>query len=226
MTTRTPPKSSSPEASHDPAAIQNPKSENPKSTLRLSNPSKVFWPEEGYTKFDLARFYDMVFPRLKPHVKDRLLSLERCPDGIQGQCFVQKEKPPGMPEDTPTKAVKHEKGTTNYVVGGKLETQLALVNLGCIAVHVWGSRAADPRKPDWVCFDLDPDSGAFADAAKRRLEGEGGARRARPRLLREDLGQEGDARLRPDPRRAGYRRGPRLRAGARRAPGGGVSRRS
>jgi bifunctional non-homologous end joining protein LigD len=144
------------------------KTENPK-TLRLSNPTKVFWPEEGYTKFDLARFYDVVFPKLKPHVKDRLLSLERCPDGIKGQCFIQKEKPQGMPADTPTKAVKHEKGTTNYVLGGNLETQLALVNLGCIAVHVWGARAANPRKPDWVCFDLDPDSGRFADAAKAGL---------------------------------------------------------
>ena len=150
----------------------NPKSkiQDPKSSLRLSNPNKVFWPEEGYTKFDLARFYAVVFPKLKPYVKDRLLSLERCPDGIRGECFVQKEKPPGLPAGTPTKAVKHEKGTTNYVVGGELETQLALVNLGCIAVHIWGSRAADPRKPDWVCFDLEPDSGAFADAARAGLK--------------------------------------------------------
>src|SRR5262249_34888704 len=56
------------------------------------------------------------------------------------------------------------------VVGGKVETQLALVNLGCIAVHVWGSRATDPRRPDWVCFDLDPDSGKFADAALAGLK--------------------------------------------------------
>lgn len=147
--------------------IRNQKSQIP---VRLSNPGKVFWPEEGYTKFDLARFYDLVFPRLRPYVKDRLLSLERCPDGARGQCFIQKEKPQGMPADTPTKAVKHEKGTTNYVVGGRLETQLALVNLGCIAVHVWGARAADPRKPDWVCFDLDPDSGSFGDAARAGLK--------------------------------------------------------
>lgn len=150
------------------ASASSPKSRirNPRSSVRLSNPSKVFWPEEGYTKFDLARFYDMVFPKLKPYVKDRMLSLERCPDGLAGQCFIQKEKPPGMPEDTPTQRIQHEKGTTNYVLGGWLETQLALVNLGCIAVHVWGSRAGDPRKPDWVCFDLDPDSGKFADAAR------------------------------------------------------------
>ena len=139
-------------------------------SLRLSNPSKVFWPEEGYTKLDLARFYDMVFPRLRPYVKDRLLSLERCPDGLKGQCFIQKEMPRGMPEDTPTKAIRHERGTTNYVVGGKLETQLALVNLGCIAVHVWGARADSPRKPDWVCFDVDPGSGKFADAARAGIK--------------------------------------------------------
>jgi bifunctional non-homologous end joining protein LigD len=145
--------------------------ENPKSpALLLSNPNKVFWPEEGYTKLDLARFYDLVFPKLQPYVKDRLLSLERCPDGILRACFVQKEKPPGMPENTPTQKIQHEKGTTNYVVGGRLETQLALVNLGCIAIHVWGSRAASPRTPDWVCFDLDPDSGKFSDAANAGLK--------------------------------------------------------
>jgi bifunctional non-homologous end joining protein LigD len=139
------------------------------SSLQLSNPSKIFWPEEGYTKLDLARFYYEAFERLQPYIEGRLLSLERCPDGIVGDCFYQKEKPPGLPADTPTQKIKHEKGTTNYVVGGRLETELALVNLGCIAVHVWGSRAAHPRQPDWVCFDLDPDSGQFADAARAGL---------------------------------------------------------
>jgi bifunctional non-homologous end joining protein LigD len=141
-----------------------------KKSLPLSNPQKVFWPDEGYTKLDLARFYAEIFPKLKPYVDDRLLSLERCPDGMLGQCFYQKEKPPGMPPDTPTKKIQHEKGVTNYVVGGRLETQLALVNLGCISVHVWGSRASNPRKPDWLCFDLDPDSGEFADAARAALK--------------------------------------------------------
>src|SRR5262249_28898118 len=63
----------------------------------VSNPDKVFWPEEGYTKGDLAAFYRKVFPRLHPFVKDRILTLERCPDGLAGQCFYQKEKPASMP---------------------------------------------------------------------------------------------------------------------------------
>ena len=98
-----------------------------------------------------------------------MLSLERCPEGMSGSCFFQKEKPKGMPDGTPSQKIQHAKGVTNYVVGGLLETQLALANLGCIAVHVWGSRCQAPRKPDWICFDLDPDSGKFSDAVKAAL---------------------------------------------------------
>jgi bifunctional non-homologous end joining protein LigD len=138
----------------------------------LSNPDKVFWPEEGYTKLDLAGFYQMVFSKLAPYVKERLLSLERCPDGMRGECFYQKEKPKGMPLGTPSKRISHStvRGkSTNYVVGGSLATQIALVNLGCIAVHVMSTRASSPRRPDWVCIDIDPESGEFKDAAKAAL---------------------------------------------------------
>jgi bifunctional non-homologous end joining protein LigD len=135
----------------------------------ISHPEKVFWPEEGYTKLDLARFYASVFPKLKPYVADRLLTMERCPDGMRGGCFYQKEAPKGLPPDTPTQVIQHQNRNVQYVVGGALETQLALVNLGCIPVHVWGSRAKNPHKPDWMVFDLDPGSGEFADAAKAGL---------------------------------------------------------
>jgi bifunctional non-homologous end joining protein LigD len=138
--------------------------------VKVSNPGKVFWPDEGYTKLDLVRFYDYVFPKLQPWVKDRLISLKRCPNGLLGSCFFQKEKPDSMPADTPTKRIVHENGVRNYVVGGRKETQLALANLGCIAVHVWGARTPTPRQPDWLCFDLDPDSGKFADAARAALK--------------------------------------------------------
>ena len=135
----------------------------------VSHPDKVFWPEEGYTKLDLVEFYNAIFPKLEPYVKDRILTLERCPDGMRGECFFQKEMPKGMPPGTPTKRIAHEDNAgkfTDYVVGGSLITQVALVNLGCIAVHVMASRAPSPRQPDWVCFDLDPQSGKFADAAR------------------------------------------------------------
>jgi bifunctional non-homologous end joining protein LigD len=142
--------------------------------IKVSNPGKVFWPEEGYTKLDLVAFYRDVFPALRPYVNDRILTLERCPDGMSGACFYQKQKPESMPAGTPTKRIVNDRGSssrkaTDYVVGGSLATQLALANLGCIPIHVSGSRAKTFPKPDWICFDLDPQSGKFADAAKAGL---------------------------------------------------------
>jgi bifunctional non-homologous end joining protein LigD len=142
------------------------------SDLRLSNPNKVFWPEQGYTKLDLANYYRAVFPLLRPYVENRILTLERCPDGLKGQCFYQKEKPESMPATTPTKRIINVTGkrkSTNYILGGSIETQVALVNLGCIPVHVIGSRGKTFPKPDWICFDLDPSSGKFSDAAEAGL---------------------------------------------------------
>jgi bifunctional non-homologous end joining protein LigD len=142
--------------------------------IKVSNPNKVFWPEEGYTKLDLVTFYRDVFPALRPYVNDRILTLERCPDGMSGACFYQKQKPESMPAGTPTKRIANDRGSsarkaTDYVVGGLLATQLTLANLGCIPIHVCGSRAKTFPKPDWICFDLDPQSGKFADAAKAGL---------------------------------------------------------
>ena len=140
--------------------------------IPVSHPDKVFWPEEGYTKLDVIEYYNAIFPKLAPYLKDRILTLERCPDGMRGECFFQKQMPKGMPPGTPTKRIAHDDkagGFTDYVVGGSLITQLALANLGCIAVHLMASRARSPRQPDWVTIDIDPQSGKFADAARAGL---------------------------------------------------------
>ncbi len=78
--------------------------------VTISHPDKIFWPAEGYTKLDLAEYYAAIFSKLKPYVDDRILSLERCHDGISGKCFYQKEKPKSMPPNTPTKRIRHAGG--------------------------------------------------------------------------------------------------------------------
>ena len=143
-------------------------SNSTKLPITVTHPDKVFWPDEGYTKLDLIEYYRDIFPKLSPYVEDRLLTLERCPDGLRGGCFYEKQKPKSMPSGTPSKKILDASGEkyTDYVVGGSLETQLALANLGCIAVHVMSSRASSPRQSDWVCIDIDPGSGKFEDAAR------------------------------------------------------------
>ena len=143
--------------------------------VTISHPEKLWWPNEGITKLDVARFYAGVAPMLVPWMKDRPLAAERCPDGMLGDCFFQKNFPEGLPADVPTVpiAAATTRQTVHYVVGGSRKTLLVLVNLGSIAVHVMNCRRRSLERPDWLAFDLDPESGAFADAAQagRLLQG-------------------------------------------------------
>lgn len=134
----------------------------------IIHPDKLWWSEEGITKLETAQYYAEVAPRLLPWLNNRLLTVERCPEGIEGGCFFEKNFAKGLPEGVPTLAVPAESSgkTVHYVVGGSKQTILALVNLGCIAVHVMNCEVGSLDLPDWLAFDLDPSSGLFADAAK------------------------------------------------------------
>ncbi len=140
--------------------------------VTVSNADKVWFPDEGITKGDVARFYDAIAPRILPWLRDRPLTAERCPDGMRGQCFYQKDFPLDKPPADVPRLTLRAASTgrdVHYLVGGTKRALLAMVNLGCIAMHVMNARAAHPRQPDWLAFDLDPTSGEFADAAHAGL---------------------------------------------------------
>ena len=139
--------------------------------VAVSHPDKLWWPDDGVTKLDVVRYYAEVEPHLRPWLKDRLLTAERCPDGMRGSCFYQKDFRGGLPAGVPTEPVRAETTgkVVHYVVGGSRRTLLALVNLGCIPVHLMNCRRAALDRPDWLAFDLDPGSGRFADAARAGL---------------------------------------------------------
>jgi len=142
------------------------------SGVTISNPDKVWWPDDGITKLDIVRYYDAVWPLIAPWLRDRPLTAERCPDGMQGQCFYQKNFPKGtQPAGAPR--LRQRAASTgkdvDYLVGGDRKTLLGMANLGCIAMHVMNARTKSIERPDWLAFDLDPSSGTFADAAKAGL---------------------------------------------------------
>ena len=140
----------------------------PISGVAITNPGKVWWPHEGISKIDIVKFYDGISASILPWLKDRPLTAERCPDGMSGPCFYQKNFPTGLPAGVPTVPIPSEstRKMVHYLVGGSRKTLLAMVNLGCIAVHVMDCRKDALARPDWLAFDLDPSSGTFADAAK------------------------------------------------------------
>ena len=137
--------------------------------VEISNADKVWWPDEGITKGDIARFYHAISPLLLPWMRDRPLTAERCPDGMLGGCFYRKNFPEGnIPVGAPRLRLRAESTgkDVNYLVGGTLEALLGLVRLGCISVHVMNSRVRTMREADWLAFDLDPTSGEFSDTVR------------------------------------------------------------
>lgn len=138
----------------------------------VKNADKVWWPDDGVTKGDVASFYAAVRDELAPWLRDRPLVAERCPDGMRGSCFYQKNFPTGS-EPRGLARLKLFAASTrrdvHYLVGGA-GAAVALVDLGCIALHVFNARRDDLEHPDWLAFDLDPSSGEFADAARAGRE--------------------------------------------------------
>jgi bifunctional non-homologous end joining protein LigD len=134
----------------------------------VTHPDKIWWPKEKITKLDVVRYYADVAPCILPWLKDHPLTAERCPDGLKGECFFQKNFVEGLPSGVTTRALATERPgkAVHYVIGGPKKTLVALVNLGCIAVHVMNCRVGALDRPEWLAFDLDPSSGRFADAAK------------------------------------------------------------
>src|SRR5919205_551379 len=131
--------------------------------LKLSNLDKPFWPEEGITKGDLLEYYRSVAPVLVPHLRDRPFTMRRYPDGAFGEAFFQKDAPVHMPDWIPTARVlvstRDRPPRKKWIRAPLVDDELALlwmVNMGCIDMNTWYSRADEPDRPDWVLFDLDP----------------------------------------------------------------------
>lgn len=126
--------------------------------VRLTNPNKVLWPEQGLTKLALARYYAEVADFMLPHLSGRPLTLVRCPDGQHKGCFYQKVAHPPLPEGVhPVEVPEGSGGSGTYTYVSTLEGLLGLVQMGVLEVHVWGSRRDKLERPDQLVFDLDPD---------------------------------------------------------------------
>ena len=140
-------------------------------TVELTNLSKVFWPEAGYTKRDLLQYYADVSPVLVPHLRDRAMVMKRYPNGIHGKSFFMKRTPPGHPSWLETCPIMHKSANLiAFPMVQDLASLLWLVNLGCIDLNPWYARCDDTDRPDYLHFDLDPGPGvSFARVRETAL---------------------------------------------------------
>ncbi|WP_338075578.1 DNA ligase D [Herbaspirillum rubrisubalbicans] len=124
--------------------------------VKLTHPGKILFPDTGLTKLELARYYQSVAPWILPELKQRPLSLVRCPDGQAGKCFFQKHSGQGMPEAIDTIQVPEGEGTAQYMMVNDVAGLVATVQMGVLELHAWGATGRALDQPDRVVFDLDP----------------------------------------------------------------------
>ncbi|MGL6251224.1 MAG: DNA ligase D [Billgrantia desiderata] len=127
--------------------------------VRLTSPDRVLFPEQGLTKLDLARFYEQIHEWVLPHLARRPLSLVRCPQGRNDECFFQKHPRSAIPDSVPRIDVPEKKGRAEYVYVESAADLIGLVQAGALEIHPWGSRIDHLEQPDGLVFDLDPDEG-------------------------------------------------------------------
>jgi bifunctional non-homologous end joining protein LigD len=145
-----------------------PQKKSASSEVTLTNPDKVLYPKDGYTKKDIADYYAAVAEPMLHALAARPLALQHWPDGIHKSTFFrqglsERDRAPWMTiVDTPART---KAGGVHHLVADRPETLRWLAQRATLTVHMWSSRAETLEQPDWVIFDLDPAEGRGIEQA-------------------------------------------------------------
>jgi bifunctional non-homologous end joining protein LigD len=152
----------------DPESSEKGEAEEKTATVRISNRSRVVFPEAGLTKGDLADYYAAIAPVMLSHLARRPVSLVRCPQGRAKQCFFQKHDSGSFGDRVKHVGIQEKSGKTEqYLYVDSAEGLLDCVQMGTIEFHVWGCHEDQVEQPDRMIFDLDPDVGLGFEEVKR-----------------------------------------------------------
>jgi DNA ligase D len=127
-------------------------------TVRLSSPSRVYFPARGETKLDLARYYLSVGDGIVRALRERPCMLHRFPSGVSGEKVHQKRIPHGAPDWLETVRVHFPRynRTADELCVTELGSVIWAVQMSTVEFHPWNSRRADTERPDEWRIDLDP----------------------------------------------------------------------
>jgi bifunctional non-homologous end joining protein LigD len=126
--------------------------------VRLTHPDRILYPGTTLTKLDVARYYAAVKDWALPHLSRRLLTLVRSP-AVGKKTFYQKHIGDEAPAALKRFELKDGSEPEIYPYIDDLPGLIALVQMGVLEIHPWGSRIEKLETPDWVTIDLDPDEG-------------------------------------------------------------------
>ena len=134
--------------------------------IGLTHTDKVLFPEAGLTKGDLIAYYRRIAPVMLPHLAGRPLSLQRYPDGITADGFMQKNAADYFPSWVERAPLPKQNGEVQHVIARDAATLVYLANQAAITLHVGLARIDRIDQPDRLVIDLDPSDDDF-DKVKR-----------------------------------------------------------
>lgn len=129
--------------------------------IEVTHADRVLFPESGLTKADIACYYRRIAPVALPHYRSRALTMQRFPDGIEGEGFFQKHVPGHFPDWILRVTLPKEDGHVTHLVANDAATLVYLANFSCITPHLALARVDRPDHPDRLVFDLDPSDEEF-----------------------------------------------------------------
>lgn len=124
--------------------------------IRISSPDRVIYPELGFRKIDLVRYYDAVGERMLPHVEDRPLTLVHCPEGLQSPCNYMRHRKVWGPDVLKRVSIQEKTKVGEYLAADSVEGIIALGQMGIVEIHTWNSTRHDLERPNRLVWDLDP----------------------------------------------------------------------
>lgn len=125
--------------------------------VEITNPDKILFPKDKYTKLDLINYYKKIAPKMLPLVKDRPITMFRFPNGTNKDGFVQKNVSDYFSSWIKTKAIKRQsRESIRMLVCNDKDTLMYLANQACLSPHIWLSKKDKLNVPDRLIFDLDP----------------------------------------------------------------------
>lgn len=138
--------------------------------VETSHEDIILFPQSELTKKALIDYYVQIAPVMLPYLKNRPISMQRFPNGIDEENFYQKDAPDYFPTwITRATIAKQEGGHVNYVVCNNEATIAYLANQACIVIHIWLSKIDRIDYPDRMIFDLDPSGNNFKDVQNAAL---------------------------------------------------------
>jgi bifunctional non-homologous end joining protein LigD len=132
--------------------------------VRISSPERIMFPEQGWTKLDIATHFALVASGALRGIYNRPTMLKRWTKGVAEEPFYVKRAPAGARN---TVAVRFPSARPGRMFLPLDEGDVVwMAQMNCLDLHPWNARADDLDHPDELRIDLDPTDGYTFEHAR------------------------------------------------------------